>query len=135
MFFCVALLYAIVSYAITVKDCGAGKGLFTINSLSVNPVLPSPGENVTMGLGYTVPLGATVDGGTASYAVTYNFIPLTPTTESLCKNVPCPIGPGTYTNESTAAWPTGLSGSIVIKMTWKDSLDRLLLCTQTSGTV
>ena len=48
MFFCMGLIYALVSYAITVKDCGVGKSLFNVNHLAISPTNPIAGQNVTL---------------------------------------------------------------------------------------
>ena len=111
-----------------VTDCGAGKSLFTIQALSLEPAQPVPNENVSLHLDYSVPAGVTINGGDAKYAVTYNFIPLTPTVEPLCKNIPCPLSSGSYSNTSYMVWPSGLSGNLVTKITWTDTEARQLLC-------
>lgn len=111
-----------------VTDCGAGKSLFTIHGLSLEPAQPIPNENVSLHLDYTVPSGTMIDGGDAKYAVTYNFMPLTPTVEPLCKNIPCPLSSGSYSNTSYMLWPSGLSGSLVTKITWTDTSAKQLLC-------
>ncbi len=111
-----------------VVDCAPGKSLFTIQSVSLDPAQPAPNQNVSLNLEYAVPLSVTITGGEARYAATYNFIPLTTTVEPLCANVPCPLSTGFYTNTSYMIWPSGLSGSLVSKVTWVDTDSRLLLC-------
>ena len=124
------------TYAITspcfgsVSDCGGSSGLFTIDSLDLYPDTPVSGQNVTLFLNYSVPDNITITGGTAEYDVTWNYIPFEPTTESLCQSVPCPLGPGHYTNQSTSQWPSGVSGYIVSQMKWWDTENRLLLCVE-----
>jgi hypothetical protein len=113
---------------VSVKDCGAGKAAFKIHELSVNPVMVNPGEPLTLHMKYEVPQGLLVKSGTAKYAVNYNFIPLSPTIEPLCSNVPCPLGPGIYTNDTKTTWPTGLSGSVTTTITWLDESSKLLAC-------
>jgi len=135
MFFCIGILYALVSYAMTVKDCGLGRAYFKIDQLAISPANPVAGQNLTLDYGYTVPPGALITGGLTTYAVTYNFIPLAPTTEPLCSSTACPIVGGTYANQSTIAWPSGLSGSITVKTKWEDTEKQLLLCTLISGNV
>jgi hypothetical protein len=111
-----------------VADCGAGKSLFTIRAVSLDPAQPVPNQNVSLNLDYSVPDGLTVTGGEATYSATYNFIPLTSTVEPLCNNIPCPLSSGSYINTSYMIWPSGLSGSLVSKVTWVDTDSRLLLC-------
>ena len=118
----------VMAALVSVKDCGAGKGAFKIQQLSVNPGRVNPGDPLTLHMRYEVPQGVVVKGGTASYAVTYNFIPLSPTVESLCSNVPCPLGPGIYTNDTVTTWPSGVSGTVTTKITWLDESSKLLAC-------
>jgi hypothetical protein len=120
--------------AATVKDCGAGTSAFKIQALGLTPTAPSPGQDVTLHLEYDVPAGTTVTGGTTTYAVTLNFIPFQPSTEPLCQDIPCPLGPGSYKNDTTSSWPSGISGSFTSKMTWADEVGTQLLCVQISGT-
>lgn len=126
---------AVAAFAATIKDCGAGKSAFTINALSISPINPVAGKDVTVHLEYAVPTGMLITGGLTTYSVTYNFIPFSPTTEPLCRNVPCPLGGGIYTNDTTTQWPSGMSGSIVSRMTWTDETNKLLLCIDISGKV
>jgi hypothetical protein len=121
--------------AATVKDCGAGNSLFTIQGLGLTPTNPSPGQDVTLHLEYDVPDGAMIIGGIAKYAITLNFIPFQPSTEPLCQDIPCPLGPGSYTNDTVSAWPSGISGSFTSKMTWADEVGTQLLCVQISGSL
>lgn len=117
----------------TVKDCGGGMSIFTVNSVSLTPPNPTPGQDVGLTLDYTVPPGMYVTNGQVEYAITYNFIPFAPSYEPLCANVPCPLTPNTYKNTSFSKWPTGLSGSVTTKMSWLDLDENLLLCVQISG--
>jgi hypothetical protein len=86
---------------------------------------------VDLTLSYTVPAGVTISEGTAEYDVTVNYIPMTPYTEPLCQDVPCPIQAGSYTNTTRSTWPTGVHGLVVNKMIWKGTPDAVtLLCLQ-----
>ncbi len=122
-----------LSTAATVKDCGGGTGLFTINSLGLDPVSPTPGQEITLNLDYTVPEGLTVTDGTTRYDITLNFIPFSPSTNPLCQDIPCPLGPGHYVNATKSTWPSGVSGSFTSKMTWTDQDGQKLLCVAISG--
>ena len=98
--------------------------------MSIDPAIPVPGAPLTLQLTYEVPDGLTVTDGTAEYDVTYNYIPFTPSVEPLCQDIPCPLGPGVYTNHSTTTWPDGLAGQLVSQMKWWDSSKNLLLCVE-----
>ena len=68
---------------------------------------------------------------TATYSVTYNFIPLTPTVDDLCatqKEDLCPLAIGVHHDVSTSTWPSGLSGKLTTKIQWKDQDGQEILC-------
>lgn len=122
-----SLLLGLFAVAPTVKNCDPGS-LFTVDSATLIPAIPLPGDQVTLNLKYTVPIGYVATEGTVKYDLTYNFIPLTPAVESLCSNIPCPLGPGTYVNNTVVDWPTGLMGTLVTKITWTDIMNVPLMC-------
>lgn len=111
-----------------VNDCGGGTTLFKLNSVSLSPADPPPGSSVSLNLDYTVPAGLTVNDGTSTTAVSYNFIPFAPTVEPLCQDIPCPLASGRYYNSTNSTWPTGLSGTVRTTMTWADQNSVKLLC-------
>lgn len=125
---------AAAGFAATVKNCAPGS-IFTLNAVSLAPAAPNPGDPVALSLDYTVPEGVTVADGTTTYAITLNFIPFAPSTNPLCQDIPCPLGPGTYKNTTTSTWPTGVSGTFTSKMTWSNLAGETLMCVQTSGTM
>ena len=114
-----AAVFAVADAATTLKDCGAGTSLFHLDAAKLDPADPAPGAPVDLTLSYTVPAGVTIREGTAEYDVTVNYIPMTPYTEPLCQDVPCPIHAGSYTNTTRSTWPTGVHGLVVNKMIWK----------------
>ncbi len=107
--------------------------MFTVNSVGLDPANPVPGQNVTLKLDYTVPAGVTVTGGQTEYDITWNYIPFDPSFEPLCQNIPCPLGPGQYQNQSTSVWPDSVSGYITSQMKWLDEGNKLLLCVEIAG--
>ena len=112
----------------TIKDCGLSKSLFKINALGFWPDPSVRNGNSTVSLDYTIPEGVNINGGRATYTVTYNYIPLSPTTESLCSNtVVCPLVPGTYNKSTSSVFPD-VTGSMSIKAQWFDDTNNLLLC-------
>lgn len=124
----VALLGLLVSSSIaSVTDCSNGGSLFTLTSMSFSPDPTVPGENSTLLLSMTVPQEIT--GGTATYSTTYNFIPFSPTVEPLCDTtVACPIQLGTLDTISSFPVDPTLSGSLSIRIEWKDPNAIQLLC-------
>ena len=118
----------------TVTDCGQGKSLFSINDLAFFPDPPVANQNATLRLGFSVPPSKSIEGGTATYAIKYSFIPLTPTVEDLCTQTICPITEGSHTQESTSLFPE-LNGKVEMTTTWKDLSGTQLLCYKVSATV
>ena len=129
-FFLLPLLAQLSASQLTVAPCG---GSITINKVSVTPTIPVANQQVKLHLEYSVP--ALVSGGTAETAVIYNFIPISPTVEPICANVPCPLAPGTYSNDTSSTWPSGVRGNVAITTKWFDPDHLLLLCFKLAGKV
>ena len=112
----------------TVSDCSKPGALFKLTSMSFIPDPPVKGQNSSLFLSMNVP--SAVEGGSAIYTVTYNSIPLTPTTDNLCTVAPagCPIMPGTLDTLSLIPFDGSLSGSLNFKIEWKDLAARQLMC-------
>ena len=118
----------------SVSNCGTDTSLFQINSLELTPATASPGQDMVLHLEYTVPQGVVIDDGTVQYDFSINGLPLNPPTiEPLCQDVPCPLGPGPYVNDTTSTWPTGVSGKLQTKMQWFDLKNTQLLCVIITG--
>lgn len=133
--FLTGILALLLSVNGSVTDCSKSTALFTLTSLSFLPDPPVKGQNSTLLLSMNVP--TEVAGGTATYSVTYNFIPLSPTTEDLCTVAPggCPIHPGTLDTVSSIPFDGSLSGSITFKIEWKDLSQAQLMCISIKTTV
>lgn len=123
------LLFILLStVAAKITNCGNTRALFKLNAAGFWPDPAIRNGNSTVSLDYTVPDGLTVAGGTVTYSVIYNSIPLTPSTDPLCSQaVICPIKPGTYNTSSSTTFPD-VSGGLNIKAEWKDDANNLLLC-------
>ena len=108
-----------ITYA-SVSDCSNGLSLFRLTSMSFSPDPPVKGGNSTLLLSMDIPVEVT--SGTATYSVTYNFIPLTPTIKNLCTELPsgCPIKVGMLDTVSSFPFDGSLSGSLNMKIEWKD---------------
>jgi len=112
----------------SVSDCSKATALFDITSMSFSPDPPVKGQNSTLLLSMNVPVEVT--GGTATYSATYNFIPLSPTVDNLCSVAPngCPIMPGTLNTLSSIPFDDSLTGSLTVKIEWKDLQEQQLMC-------
>jgi hypothetical protein len=131
----IAILALLLTANASVSDCSKSTSLFKITSMTFGPDPPVKGENSTLLLSMNVP--AAVTGGRATYSVTYNFIPLTPTTEDLCTVAPagCPIAAGTLDTVSSIPFDGSLSGSITFKIEWKDLAAQQLMCVSIKTTI
>ena len=119
------LAFAATAYA-SIVNCGKSP-LFTIQTLELSPPdVIVPGENVTLTLLYNSPV--TVTDGTVKTAITYSFIPITPTIAPLCDSVPCPIEPGLHDGSTSYPYPLGVSGKTTTTITWADMAAVELLC-------
>lgn len=112
----------------SVTDCSNGASLFKLSSMSFSPDPTIPGQNSTLLLSIDVPEQFNDLAATATYSTTYNFIPFTPTVDTLCDvTIPCPIKVGILDTYSTFPIDPTLSGTLQLKIEWKDSV-RQLLC-------
>jgi hypothetical protein len=111
------------------KSCGNANDIAQNIVMSLTPKLP-----VT---DFLFDLGATfskdITAGTSKYSITYNFIPLAPTTSDLCtelnnSNVTCPLSAGPIGIQSKDTVPEGISGTTVIKNEWFDNNNARILC-------
>jgi hypothetical protein len=96
---------------------------------SVDPPLPVKDYLFDLGASFS----KEINGGTSKYSVTYNFIPLSPSTNDLCieinkSNITCPLKVGTYGIQSKGSIPDGLSGTTVIKNEWFNLENERILC-------
>ena len=120
-----ALYFTAVSSAVT--DCSNGGSVFKVTSMSFTPDPMIKGQNSTLLLSMSVP--EVITDGTATYSTTYNFIPFSPTVDPLCGvTIPCPITIGTLDTYSSLPSDPSLSGTIQVKIEWKDQSARQLLC-------
>jgi len=112
-----------------VSSCGTTTDLMQNVVLSVSPVLPQTDYTLYL----DGDLNTNVTSGTSEYAITYNFIPLSPTTNDLCteinaSNVTCPLSIGSFASESKGKITDGLSGSVTIKNQWFNENKERILC-------
>lgn len=128
-------LFAVASVTSTVTDCGAGKSLFTIKEQGFSPSPPVANEKYDYWFVYQVPDGVSIDAGSASYKLSLNGIPFSPTVDDLCTQTACPKVAGIYNESSSDTWPSGVSGKVVTTLEWTDANGNLLLCSQVTERV
>jgi len=122
-----ALFSFIVSASAITSVCSSANSLLKIKDLVFSPDPPLANQNTTLYLKFDNP-GPMIAGGTSTTAVTYNFIPFSPTVEPLCQNTACPVPTGLTEQSSSSLWPSGLSGTVVTTITWNDLQENELLC-------
>ena len=122
----ILLITFLTAAAASIANCET-KSVFTITKLDQVPLNNVVGnENVSLTLFYTSP--EVITGGRVETSLTYNFIPITPTTSDLCTVVGCPITIGEHDGSSWYTFPTGLAGRVIAQVKWYDTTGRVLLC-------
>jgi hypothetical protein len=112
-----------------VSSCGDSTDLMQNVVLSVEPKLPQTDYTLYL----NGDLSQTITKGTSKYDITYNFIPISPTTEDLCteidsSNISCPLLNGFISSESKGTIPIDLRGSLIIKNQWFNNDQTKILC-------
>ena len=118
----------------TIKDCDTSSQL-KLTDLALYPDPPKVGDNVYMTVIFNNP-GAEITDGKAVTSVTWNGIPLTPTTKPLCPDsTECPLTVGMNNRSTMSVWPSGVTGRVNSKIQWFDVSGKSLLCIQSSVSV
>ena len=114
----------------SIKDCDPSSQ-FRFTELGLTPDPPKVNENVIMKVLFHNP-GPEVTEGKAVTSVTWNGIPITPSTKPLCESTECPLTVGLNNRTTISTWPSSVTGSVNSKIQWFDSNGKSLLCIQTS---
>ena len=125
MFF--ALFSFIAAASAITSICSSANSLLKITDLVFSPDPPLANQNTTLYLKFNNP-GDSIMDGFSTTAVTYNFIPFSPTLEPLCQNTVCPIPNGLTEQSSSSLWPSDISGTVITTITWTDLQKNQLLC-------
>jgi hypothetical protein len=122
-----SLLADLMSY----RNCGSPIDIATNVALRVDPDPPLRGETVTLTLDYD--LSAAVEGGTATYSLSLNGVPVPSRVSDLCaarSADPCPLQPGHHTDVATSVFPTDVSGKVVSRVQWANEEKEDILCVE-----
>ena len=125
------LALAVLASTVTLRDCGnpsTDKALIT--GYGFSPENPVAGDPTELWVAYN--LNSNVTGGTATYSMTINGIPFTPSVDDLCTQTVCPKNVGSYNETSHSTFPSGISGKIVTKIQWKDQDSQPIWCLESS---
>jgi hypothetical protein len=125
-----SLLVGLVIAQGSIKDCDPSSQ-FRFTDLGLTPDPPKVNEDVIMKVLFNNP-GPEVTEGNAVTSVTWNGIPVTPSTKPLCEATECPLINGLNNRTTMSAWPSGVTGSVNSKIQWFDKDGKSLLCIQTS---
>lgn len=116
---------------VTLRDCGnANVDQAKILSMGFNPSNPQPNENTTLWIDYE--LRTPIMGGTATYSLSLNGIPFSPTIQDLCTQTACPKDIGFYNETSSSLFPEGINGKIVSKIQWTNQDNLPIWCQETT---
>jgi hypothetical protein len=119
------------SATVTLRDCGnPNTDQAKILSMGFNPTNPLPNENTTLWIDYQ--LRTPITSGTATYSLSLNGIPFSPTIQDLCTQTACPKLIGIYNETSSSLFPEGITGKIVSKIQWKNQDNLPVLCQETT---
>ncbi len=124
---------AILFLAATVylRDCGnPTTDQAVITGYGFSPSNPAAGDQTELWVAYD--LKSAITGGTATYSVSLNGIPFTPTVDDLCTQTICPKETGTYNETSKSTFPSGISGKVISKIQWKNQNDQPVWCLEST---
>ncbi len=121
----------VLAAIVTLKDCGnPNSDQAVITGIGFSPSNPVAGNPTELWVAYD--LRTPIQGGTATYSLTLNGIPFTPTVDDLCTQTACPKDAGFYNETSHSTFPSGISGKIVSKIQWKNQDNLPVWCVQST---
>lgn len=112
----------------TIKDCDPSS-IFRPTQLQISPDPPIPNQPVKLTLIFDN-TGKEITSGTVTTSLSVNYIPLSPTTTTLCDSTTCPIVPGKNDRSTETTFPE-VTGIIKSKVTWIGPEGESLLCIDT----
>ncbi len=124
-------LVLFLAATVSLKDCGnPTTDQATITGFGFSPSNPVAGEATELWVAYD--LKSPITGGSATYSVSLNGIPLSPTVDDLCTQTICPKEVGTYNETSHSTFPGGISGKVVSKIQWKNQDNQPVWCLEST---
>ena len=124
-------LVLLMGASVSLRDCGnPATDQAQIMSMGFSPSSPVAGDNTTLWVSYD--LKSALTSGTATYSVSLNGIPFTPTVDDLCTQTSCPKDIGFYNETSSSDFPSGITGKIVSKIQWKNQDNLPVWCVETT---
>lgn len=131
MVFLRGALVLLLGASVSLKDCGnPSTDQAQITSMGFSPSSPVAGDETTLWVAYD--LKSNLTGGNATYSVSLNGIPFTPTVDLLCTQTACPKGISFYNETSSSPFPSGISGKVVSKIQWTNQDNLPVWCVETT---
>lgn len=116
---------------VSLRDCGNPlTDQAVITGYGFSPSSPNPGDPTELWVAYD--LKSPITAGTATYSITLNGLPFTPTVDDLCTQTSCPKDIGSYNETSHSTFPSGISGKIVSKIQWKNESSQPIWCLEST---
>ena len=119
------LSFLILASTVALRNCGSSSDQATITSFGFSPENPVAGDQTDLWVAYD--LKSDLTGGTATYTINFNGIPLPATKEDLCSQTACPKAPGSFNETSSSEFPN-VSGKITSKIAWTDQNSNPVWC-------
>jgi len=124
-------LMIILGATVSLRDCGnPSTDQAKITGFGFSPSNPVAGVQTELWVAYD--LKSNLTGGTATYSLSLNGIPFSPTVDDLCTQTACPKEIGTYNETSKSTFPSGLSGKVVSKIQWENQNNEPVWCVETT---
>jgi hypothetical protein len=124
-------LILFLAATVSLKDCGnPTTDQASITGFGFSPSNPAAGDATELWVAYD--LKAPITGGTSTYSISLNGIPLSPTVDDLCTQTSCPKEIGTYNETSRSTFPGGISGKLVSKIQWKNQDSQPVWCLEST---
>lgn len=121
----------LLAATVSLKDCGnPTTDQAVIKGFGFSPSSPVAGDPTELWVAYD--LKSAITGGTATYSLSLNGIPLTPTVDDLCTQTSCPKEVGTYNETSKSTFPSGVTGKVLSKIQWKNQDDQPVWCLEST---
>lgn len=121
----------LLAATVTLRDCGNPEtDQAKITGYGFSPSNPVAGEPTELWVAYD--LKSAITGGTATYSISLNGIPLNPTVDDLCTQTACPKDVGFYNETSKSTFPSGISGKVVSKIQWKNQDSQPVWCLEST---
>lgn len=120
---------ALSIYGGTVEDCTSPGALSHVVSTGISPINPKAGDTSYLWVNFD--LSKDVNGGSAIYSYSLNYIPFEPSTVDLCAQTECPLYAGMQNVTGNTTFPS-VFGLLEAKVEWVDLAGDEIWCVKTT---